>query len=123
MSARARPTVIALIGLLGILVGEQIAQLAKRLISSPPMTISWLRRQGLNSDGQSMSYLTFYDVRLIMEDVFSEHFHVHHKDYYTPYIRNFERRPARRSRRAASRGARGHISVSRPRRTSARRTS
>jgi len=28
--------VIALIGLLGILVGEQIAQLAKRLISSPP---------------------------------------------------------------------------------------
>jgi len=34
-----------------------------------------------------MSYLTFYDVRPIMEDVFSDHFHVDHKDYYTPYIR------------------------------------
>jgi XapX domain-containing protein len=36
------PPVVALIGLLGILVGEQIVPLAKSLFSQPPAGQSWL---------------------------------------------------------------------------------
>jgi len=37
------PPVIALVGLLGILVGEQIVPLAKRLWSGEPLTVKTLR--------------------------------------------------------------------------------
>jgi XapX domain-containing protein len=39
------PPVIALIGLLGILVGEQVVPLAKRLVSSKPVSSAWVREQ------------------------------------------------------------------------------
>jgi XapX domain-containing protein len=39
------PPVIALIGLLGILVGEQVVPLAKRLVSSEPVSTAWVREQ------------------------------------------------------------------------------
>ena len=35
------PPVIALIGLLGILVGEQAVPLAKRMLSCEPLSLSW----------------------------------------------------------------------------------
>lgn len=37
------PPVVALIGLLGILIGEQAVPIAKRLISGQPLTVSWLK--------------------------------------------------------------------------------
>lgn len=37
------PPVIALIGLLGILLGEQMVPIAKRIISRQPVTVSWLK--------------------------------------------------------------------------------
>lgn len=37
------PPVIALVGLLGILAGEQIVPLVKRVTSGQPVTLSWLR--------------------------------------------------------------------------------
>lgn len=37
------PPVVALVGLLGILVGEQIVPIAKRLLSGEPVTVSWAR--------------------------------------------------------------------------------
>ena len=39
------PPVIALVGLLGILVGEQLVPLAKRLVSDEPVSTSWVREQ------------------------------------------------------------------------------
>jgi XapX domain-containing protein len=36
------PPVIALIGLLGILIGEQVVPIAKRLIEREPISVSWL---------------------------------------------------------------------------------
>jgi XapX domain-containing protein len=39
------PPVIALIGLLGILLGEQLVPLAKRLVSSEPVSTAWGREQ------------------------------------------------------------------------------
>jgi XapX domain-containing protein len=39
------PPVIALVGLLGILVGEQVVPLAKRLVSSEPVSAAWAREQ------------------------------------------------------------------------------
>ena len=39
------PPVIALLGLLGMLVGEQIVPLVKRVASSQPLSVSWLQRQ------------------------------------------------------------------------------
>lgn len=39
------PPVIALIGLLGILVGEQLVPIAKRLLSSEPVSSAWVREQ------------------------------------------------------------------------------
>jgi XapX domain-containing protein len=39
------PPVIALVGLLGILIGEQIVPLAKRLVSSEPVSAAWAREQ------------------------------------------------------------------------------
>lgn len=36
------PPIVALVGLLGILIGEQIVPVAKRLISGAPVTTSWL---------------------------------------------------------------------------------
>jgi XapX domain-containing protein len=38
------PPVIALIGLLGILVGEQVVPVAKRLLSGQPITLSWVKQ-------------------------------------------------------------------------------
>lgn len=37
------PPVVALIGLLGILLGEQIVPLAKRLLAQQQVTTSWVR--------------------------------------------------------------------------------
>ena len=39
------PPVIALVGLLGILVGEQVVPLAKRLVSNEPVSAAWVREQ------------------------------------------------------------------------------
>jgi XapX domain-containing protein len=39
------PPVIALIGLLGILLGEQLVPLAKRLVSSEPVSSAWVHEQ------------------------------------------------------------------------------
>jgi XapX domain-containing protein len=39
------PPVIALVGLLGILIGEQLVPLAKRLVSNEPVSCAWVRRQ------------------------------------------------------------------------------
>lgn len=39
------PPVIALVGLLGILVGEQIVPLAKRLISPDPVNVGWVKEE------------------------------------------------------------------------------
>ena len=39
------PPAIALIGLFGMLVGEQAVPIAKRLISGQPVTVSWFRAE------------------------------------------------------------------------------
>jgi XapX domain-containing protein len=39
------PPVIALLGLLGMLVGEQVVPLAKRLISGEPITVGWIKKE------------------------------------------------------------------------------
>jgi XapX domain-containing protein len=39
------PPVVALIGLLGILLGEQLVPLAKRLVSAEPVSTAWVREQ------------------------------------------------------------------------------
>lgn len=39
------PPVIALVGLLGILAGEQIVPIAKRLISGQGLSLGWLQRE------------------------------------------------------------------------------
>ena len=39
------PPVIALIGLLGILLGEQLIPFAKRLVSNEPISSLWIREQ------------------------------------------------------------------------------
>lgn len=39
------PPVVALIGLLGILAGEQVVPIAKRLLSQQPVTAAWAREQ------------------------------------------------------------------------------
>lgn len=36
------PPVVALVGLLGILIGEQVVPIAKRLLGGAPITTSWL---------------------------------------------------------------------------------
>lgn len=37
------PPVVALLGLLGILIGEQVVPIAKRILSGQPVTVSWLK--------------------------------------------------------------------------------
>lgn len=37
------PPIIALVGLLGILAGEQIVPIAKRIMAGEPVTVSWLK--------------------------------------------------------------------------------
>ena len=39
------PPVIALVGLLGILAGEQVVPLAKRLVAAEHISIGWLKRE------------------------------------------------------------------------------
>lgn len=39
------PPVVALVGLLGILLGEQVVPLAKRLLSREPVTAAWTKQQ------------------------------------------------------------------------------
>jgi len=39
------PPVIALLGLLGMLVGEQVVPTVKRIISGEPVTITWFRNE------------------------------------------------------------------------------
>lgn len=43
------PPAIALIGLLGILVGEQLVPIAKRLLTREPITVAWLRHDCMAS--------------------------------------------------------------------------
>lgn len=38
------PPVIALVGLLGILAGEQVVPIAKRLVSGEGLSLGWLKR-------------------------------------------------------------------------------
>jgi XapX domain-containing protein len=37
------PPVVALVGLLGILLGEQVVPIAKRLLNNQPITIRWVQ--------------------------------------------------------------------------------
>jgi XapX domain-containing protein len=39
------PPVIALIGLLGMLIGEQVVPAAKRLIAGEPITVAWFQSE------------------------------------------------------------------------------
>lgn len=39
------PPVVALIGLLGILIGEQAVPLAKRILSHQPVSTSWVKKE------------------------------------------------------------------------------
>jgi len=39
------PPAIALVGLLGMLIGEQIVPVVKRLISSEPVSVSWFSNE------------------------------------------------------------------------------
>jgi XapX domain-containing protein len=39
------PPVIALIGLLGMLVGEQVVPVAKRLLAGEPITVAWFKSE------------------------------------------------------------------------------
>lgn len=39
------PPVVALIGLLGMLIGEQIVPPARRLLSGEPVTVSWFKQE------------------------------------------------------------------------------
>ena len=39
------PPVIALVGLLGMLAGEQIVPLVKRMASSQPVTLGWVKQE------------------------------------------------------------------------------
>jgi XapX domain-containing protein len=39
------PPVIALVGLLGILVGEQIVAAARRALSDKPVTVAWIKSE------------------------------------------------------------------------------
>jgi XapX domain-containing protein len=39
------PPIIALLGLLGMLAGEQVVPIAKRLLSGAPLTVSWVRHE------------------------------------------------------------------------------
>src|SRR5262245_28043123 len=39
------PPVIALVGLLGMLAGEQIVPIAKRLLGGTPLTVSWVKHE------------------------------------------------------------------------------
>ena len=41
------PPVVALVGLLGILLGEQIAPAAKRLITGHPIHVGWLKSEAM----------------------------------------------------------------------------
>jgi XapX domain-containing protein len=37
------PPVVALVGLLGILLGEQVVPMAKRMIAGHPITVGWIQ--------------------------------------------------------------------------------
>ncbi|SAI33999.1 Uncharacterized protein conserved in bacteria [Bordetella ansorpii] len=39
------PPVVALIGLLGMLIGEQVVPPARRLLSGEPVTVSWFKQE------------------------------------------------------------------------------
>jgi len=39
------PPLVALLGLLGMLGGEQLVPIAKRLVSGAPLTIGWIRHE------------------------------------------------------------------------------
>jgi XapX domain-containing protein len=41
------PPAIALVGLLGLLLGEQIVPIAQRVISGQPLTMEWVKRERL----------------------------------------------------------------------------
>jgi uncharacterized protein YeaO (DUF488 family) len=46
--------------------------------------------QGLYSDGESMWKLTSWDVRYVPASTTSDHFHLDHKNYYEPFMKNYE---------------------------------
>lgn len=39
------PPIIALLGLLGMLIGEQLVPIARRLLAGEPLTAAWFRRE------------------------------------------------------------------------------
>ena len=39
------PPIVALLGLLGILGGEQVVPIAKRLLSGAPLTVGWVKHE------------------------------------------------------------------------------
>ena len=39
------PPVVALIGLLGMLVGEQVVPIAKRMLAGAPVNVSWMKQE------------------------------------------------------------------------------
>ncbi len=41
------PPVVALVGLLGILLGEQVVPMAKRLISGHPIHLGWVKSEAI----------------------------------------------------------------------------
>jgi XapX domain-containing protein len=55
------PPVVALIGLLGILIGEQVPALVKQVWRGEPVTLSWVRR--IAPKGEPGSPKTADDVR------------------------------------------------------------
>jgi len=41
------PPVVALVGLLGMLVGEQVTPTARRLVTREPVTMEWMKTNGM----------------------------------------------------------------------------
>lgn len=39
------PPVVALLGLLGMLIGEQVVPVAKRMLSGAPVNVSWMKQE------------------------------------------------------------------------------
>ncbi|MBK8015253.1 MAG: restriction endonuclease [Betaproteobacteria bacterium] len=50
---------------------------------------------GLHGDEDSMWYITFWDIRYVPCTQISEHFHLDHKNYYEPFMRQYQLGAAR----------------------------
>jgi hypothetical protein len=45
---------------------------------------------GLYSDESGMWKIAFWDVKYVKANIISDHFHEDHKDYYLPYMNNYQ---------------------------------